>query len=180
MVRLLSEEKLEFTSLFLILGNLVLFIWIILAFFGIWFYNQVYGWLLLVFTAVQSLWYCVDSAVAAATIVNPAPAGSADSQAHSLGRDTPKRAVWVTQKGSLRSFTSCLRYFRLRFWLFPLSRFSQSWKLWFCFAFWLYDLQHVKLALKIASKTYSFSDLTISRARTPISWPTLRLWIFLC
>jgi hypothetical protein len=46
-----SEDKLEFTRTFLIWGNLVLLAWVILAFCGMWFYNQVYGWLLLSFTA---------------------------------------------------------------------------------------------------------------------------------
>jgi hypothetical protein len=49
----LSEEKLEFTRPFLIWGNLALLAWVLLAFFGMWFYNQVYGWLLLVFTAAS-------------------------------------------------------------------------------------------------------------------------------
>jgi len=48
----LSEKKLEFSRSFLILGNLALLAWVFLAFFGMWFYNQVFGWLLLVFTAV--------------------------------------------------------------------------------------------------------------------------------
>jgi hypothetical protein len=47
----LSEEKLDFKRPFLILGNLALLAWIFLAFFATWFYNQVYGWLLLLFTA---------------------------------------------------------------------------------------------------------------------------------
>jgi hypothetical protein len=46
-----SEDKLEFARPFLILGNLALLAWVFLAFFAVWFYNQVYGWLLLVFTA---------------------------------------------------------------------------------------------------------------------------------
>ncbi len=47
----MSEEKLEFTKSFLIGGNLALLAWVLLAFFGTWFYNQIYGWLFLVFTA---------------------------------------------------------------------------------------------------------------------------------
>jgi hypothetical protein len=47
----LSEEKLEFTKPFLIGGNLALLGWIFLAFFATWLYNQIYGWLILVFTA---------------------------------------------------------------------------------------------------------------------------------
>jgi hypothetical protein len=47
----LSEEKLEFTKSFLIYGNLALLGWVLLAFLGMWLYNQVYGYLLLVFTA---------------------------------------------------------------------------------------------------------------------------------
>ncbi len=47
----MSEEKLDFKRPFLILGNLALLAWIFLAFFATWFYNQVYGWLLLLFTA---------------------------------------------------------------------------------------------------------------------------------
>jgi hypothetical protein len=46
-----SEDKLEFARPFLILGNLALLAWVFLAFFAVWFYNQVYGWLLLIFTA---------------------------------------------------------------------------------------------------------------------------------
>jgi hypothetical protein len=47
----LSEEKLESTKPILIVGNLAILVWVFLAFFGTWFYNQIYGWLLLVFTA---------------------------------------------------------------------------------------------------------------------------------
>jgi hypothetical protein len=47
----LTEEKLEFTKSFLIGGNLALLAWVFLAFFATWFYNQIYGWLLLVFTS---------------------------------------------------------------------------------------------------------------------------------
>jgi hypothetical protein len=47
----LSEEKLEFSKTLLIGGNLALIAWIFLAFFGVWFYNQIYGWLFLIFTA---------------------------------------------------------------------------------------------------------------------------------
>ena len=50
-VKTLSEEKLQFTRPFLIWGNLALLAWVFLAFFAMWFYNQIYGWLLLVFTA---------------------------------------------------------------------------------------------------------------------------------
>ncbi|MCW4011060.1 MAG: hypothetical protein NWF05_10655 [Candidatus Bathyarchaeota archaeon] len=48
----MSEEKLEFTRSFLVLGNLALLVWMFLAFFSAYFYSQVYGWLLLIFTAV--------------------------------------------------------------------------------------------------------------------------------
>ncbi len=47
----MSEEKLEFTRPFLVYGNLAVLAWVFLAFFATWFYNQVYGWLLLVLTA---------------------------------------------------------------------------------------------------------------------------------
>jgi hypothetical protein len=48
-VNRLSEEKLGFTKSFLIFGNLTLLTWVFLAFFGVWSYNQIYGWLLLSF-----------------------------------------------------------------------------------------------------------------------------------
>jgi hypothetical protein len=47
----LTEEKLAFTRTFFILGNLALLAWIFLAFSAEWFYSQVYGWLLLLFTS---------------------------------------------------------------------------------------------------------------------------------
>jgi hypothetical protein len=47
----LTEEKVEFTRPLLIFGNLGLLAWIFLAFFGIFFYNQVYGWLYLLIEA---------------------------------------------------------------------------------------------------------------------------------
>jgi hypothetical protein len=46
----LSEEKLDFTRPFLIYGNLALLAWLLLAFLGTWLYNQVYGYLILLFT----------------------------------------------------------------------------------------------------------------------------------
>jgi hypothetical protein len=47
----LSEEKIDFTRSFIVYGNLALLAWMLLAFLGTWFYNQILGWLLLVFTA---------------------------------------------------------------------------------------------------------------------------------
>jgi hypothetical protein len=52
-VKPLSEQKLEFTRPFLIWGNLALLAWVFLAFFGMWLYSQIYGWLLLIFTAAS-------------------------------------------------------------------------------------------------------------------------------
>jgi hypothetical protein len=48
----LTEEKLEFTQRLLVLGNLGLLAWVFLAFFGILFYNQIYGWLYLLLEAL--------------------------------------------------------------------------------------------------------------------------------
>jgi hypothetical protein len=47
----LTEEKLEFTRQLNILGNLGLLAWMFLAFFGVLFYNQIYGWLYLIVEA---------------------------------------------------------------------------------------------------------------------------------
>ena len=49
--KLLTEEKLEFNRYLLIYGNLAVLAWIFLAFFGLWFFNQISGWLLLIFNA---------------------------------------------------------------------------------------------------------------------------------
>ena len=48
----MAEEKLEFTRRLLILGNLGLLTWIFLAFVGVLFYNQIYGWLYLLLEAI--------------------------------------------------------------------------------------------------------------------------------
>ena len=48
----MTEEKLEFTRSLLVLGNLGLLAWIFLSFFGILFYNQIYGWFYLILDAV--------------------------------------------------------------------------------------------------------------------------------
>jgi len=47
----LTEEKLEFTRKFLVTGNLGLLTWVFLAFFSIFFYNQIAGWLYLLLLA---------------------------------------------------------------------------------------------------------------------------------
>jgi hypothetical protein len=47
----LTEEKLEFTRRFDILGNIGLFAWVLLAFFGVLFYSLIYGWFYLIFEA---------------------------------------------------------------------------------------------------------------------------------
>ena len=47
----MSENKLEFTRNLLVLGNLTVLSWIFLAFLGAWFYDQLAGWLLLLFNA---------------------------------------------------------------------------------------------------------------------------------
>jgi hypothetical protein len=49
-----GEEKLVFTRRFLVLGNLGLLTWIILASASALFYNQVYGWLYLVFLFIMA------------------------------------------------------------------------------------------------------------------------------
>ncbi len=46
----MTEERLAFTRSFLLFGNLALLAWILLAFFAEYFYSQIYGWLLLLFT----------------------------------------------------------------------------------------------------------------------------------
>jgi hypothetical protein len=48
----LTEAKLEFTRQFNILGNLGLLVWMLLAFFGVLFYSQIYGWLYLIVEGV--------------------------------------------------------------------------------------------------------------------------------
>lgn len=48
----MAEEKLEFTRPLLVLGNLGLLAWVFLAFFGVLFYNQLYGWFYLVVLTV--------------------------------------------------------------------------------------------------------------------------------
>jgi hypothetical protein len=47
----LSEEKLDFSRSFLILGNLALLTWLLVTFMSVWFYNQIYGWVLFLLTA---------------------------------------------------------------------------------------------------------------------------------
>jgi hypothetical protein len=47
----LGEEKLYFRKRFLVLGNLGLLTWIFLASFCVIFFNQLYGWIYLVFLA---------------------------------------------------------------------------------------------------------------------------------
>ena len=46
----MTEEKVEFTRKLLILGNLGIAAWVLLAFLGLWFYNQIYSWLYLIFS----------------------------------------------------------------------------------------------------------------------------------
>ena len=43
----MTEEKLEFSRLLLVLGNLGLLAWVFLASFGLFFYSQLYGWVYL-------------------------------------------------------------------------------------------------------------------------------------
>ena len=47
----MSEEKLEFSRSLLIYGNLALLAWMLLSFLSVWLYNDVYGYLLLLFDA---------------------------------------------------------------------------------------------------------------------------------
>ena len=47
----MTEEKLEFTRQFNILGNLGLLAWMFLAFLGVLLYSQIYGWLYLIVEA---------------------------------------------------------------------------------------------------------------------------------
>ena len=48
---MLTEEKLEFSRRFNILGNLGLLAWVFLAFFGVLFYSLIYCWLYLIVVA---------------------------------------------------------------------------------------------------------------------------------
>jgi hypothetical protein len=47
----MTEEKLVFTRILLVGGNILLLTWVFLSFFSILFYNLLYGWLYLVFLA---------------------------------------------------------------------------------------------------------------------------------
>ena len=47
----MTEEKLQFSRRLLILGNLGLLAWVFLAFFGVFFYSQLYGWVFLAASA---------------------------------------------------------------------------------------------------------------------------------
>lgn len=47
----MSESKLEFSRRLLVLGNLLVLAWILLAFAAVWFFNEWAGWLLLIFNA---------------------------------------------------------------------------------------------------------------------------------
>jgi len=48
----MTEEKLEFSRRLLILGNLGLLAWFSLAFFAVFFYNEIYCWLYLISEAI--------------------------------------------------------------------------------------------------------------------------------
>ncbi len=45
----MTEAKLCFSRLFLVIGNIALFLWVTAAFFAVHIYNQLLGWLYLVF-----------------------------------------------------------------------------------------------------------------------------------
>jgi hypothetical protein len=47
----LTEEKLDFTRMLLVLGNLSLLTWVFLSFFSVLLYNWLYGWLYLLLLA---------------------------------------------------------------------------------------------------------------------------------
>ena len=47
----MTNEKLEFTHTLIIIGNFGLLAWLFLAFFGVVFYNIIYGWIFLVVAA---------------------------------------------------------------------------------------------------------------------------------
>jgi hypothetical protein len=46
-----SKDTIEYTRPLLILGNVALFLWVILAATAFWFYNQIDGYLFLIFSA---------------------------------------------------------------------------------------------------------------------------------
>ena len=48
----MTEEKLMFSRSLLVFGNLGLLAWVFLAFFGVLFYNQIYGWAYLLLEAI--------------------------------------------------------------------------------------------------------------------------------
>ncbi len=49
----MSQDKLDFTRPFLILGNLSLVLWTLLATVAVWFYNQTFSYLFLIFAAAS-------------------------------------------------------------------------------------------------------------------------------
>ena len=53
----MTEDKLEFTRPLLVLGNLGLLTWVLLAFLGLFLYNELYGWLYLI--AVAGIIYAI-------------------------------------------------------------------------------------------------------------------------
>ena len=53
----MTEDKLEFTRPLLILGTLGLLTWVLLAFLGLFFFNELYGWLYLI--AIAGIIYAI-------------------------------------------------------------------------------------------------------------------------
>lgn len=45
----MTDEKIQFTRRLLVLGNLSLLVWVFTAFFAVFLYNQIVGWLYLLF-----------------------------------------------------------------------------------------------------------------------------------
>ena len=62
----MSEEKLAFTRRIMTLGNFGLLLWVFLASASVIFYNQVYGWLYLIFLFVTV--YAIQACAAVAAI----------------------------------------------------------------------------------------------------------------
>jgi hypothetical protein len=157
----LNEEKLEFTRPFLIIGNLALLTWVFLAFFAEWFYNQVYGYLLLLLTATAI--YIILRRLGCSSCYN------CKSCTSGLGR-----LVGVffgtgnIKKGSVGNRLGLVGF--IYFLLFPLPTLLVA----FSLTAELSVLKVLVLACLLAVSVYSFSTWAEKAARTKTTHSTIR------
>ena len=114
----MTEEKLEPNRHLLIFGNLAVLAWTFLAFSGLWFFNQISGWLLLIFNI--SLIYVILRRLGCSSYCKTCTSGFGRIAGAFFGTGATKTGSVGNRKGAVAFVYFCLFPLPTTFLIFSL------------------------------------------------------------